>query len=111
MGDGGFVKDVLSESKENFTRSYELKAKGFDFEKVLERVSFLLNLEKDYITGKGHQKDRSQARDLICYWCSVDLSLPMADLAKKFNITPAAVSYAVRRGESLAKANGYQLGS
>ena len=111
LGDGDFVKDVLSESKENFTRSYELKAKGFDFGKIFERVFFLLNLEKDYITGKGRQKDRSQARDLICYWCSVELSFPMADLARKFNITPAAVSCAVRRGESLAKENGYRLGS
>jgi hypothetical protein len=56
-------------------------------------------LEKDYITGKGLQKDRARARDLICYWCAVDFSLPMADLAKRFNITPAAVSYAVKRGE------------
>ena len=109
LGDGDFVKDVLSESKEKFSRSYELKAKGFDFEEVIKRVSFLTNLEKDYITGKGRQKDRSQARDLVCYWCSTELGLPVVDLAKKFNITSAAVSYAVRRGERFAKEKGYQL--
>lgn len=109
LGESGFVYDVLTESKENFTRKYELKTKGFDFQKVLERVSVLLNLEKNYITGKGRQKDRSRARDLICYWCSVELGFPMADLARKFGITPAAVSYAVRRGEKLAKEYGYQI--
>ena len=33
----------------------------------------------------------------------------MADLAKKFEITAAAVCYAVRRGENLAKDHGYRL--
>ena len=33
----------------------------------------------------------------------------MKDLAKKFNITPAAVSYAVQGGEKMAKEHGYQL--
>ena len=83
LGDGVFVKGVLSESKENFTRKYELKKKGFDFDKVLEKVSFLLNLEKDYITGKGRQKDWFQAKDLICDWRAVELNLPMAGLSKK----------------------------
>ena len=33
----------------------------------------------------------------------------MLDLAKKFDITPAAVSYAVQRGEKMTKERGYQL--
>ena len=44
-----FVQDVLSESEENFTRKYKLKSRGFDFEKVVDRVSLLFHLEKDYI--------------------------------------------------------------
>jgi len=39
----------------------------------------------------------------------VELGIPMVDLARKFDITPAAVSYAVQRGEKMAKAGGYQL--
>ena len=30
---------------------------GYDFEKVVERISILFHVEKDYITGRGRQKD------------------------------------------------------
>jgi putative transposase len=109
LGGGDFVLDVLSESKENFTRKYRLGSMGYDFDKVVEKVSSLLKLRKDYITGRGRQKDRSRARDLICYWCAVELGMPMTDMAKRFGITPAAVSYAVKRGENLAKEWGTLL--
>jgi hypothetical protein len=39
----------------------------------------------------------------------VELGTPMVDLARKFDITPAAVSYAVQRGEKMAKKRGYKL--
>jgi hypothetical protein len=50
--------DVLSEWEEEFSRKYRLKSLGYDFEKVLERVCILFQVEKDYITGRGRQKDR-----------------------------------------------------
>ncbi len=52
---------------------------------------------------------RVQARDLLCYWAVAELGIPMVDLAREFDITPAAVSYAVQRGEKTAKERGYQL--
>jgi len=61
-----------------------------NFEKVLERVSTLFQLEKGYISGKGRQRNRVKARDLLCYWCVVELGMPMVDLAREFAITPAA---------------------
>ena len=64
---------------------------------------------KDHITGRGRQKDRVRARDLLCYWTVVELGMPMVDLARKFDITPAAVSYAVQRGEKMARERGCQL--
>ncbi len=39
----------------------------------------------------------------------VELGMPMVDLARKFAITPAAVSDAVQRGEKMPKEQGYQL--
>ncbi len=109
LGESDFVSDVLSESKEQFSRKYRLKILGYDFEKVAGRVSGIFQLEQDYITARGRQKDRVRARDLLCYWAVVELGMPMVDLARKFAITPAAVSYAVQRGEKMAKERGYQL--
>lgn len=109
LGGSNFVQDVISGSKENFSRKYRMKCAGFDFDKVLEKVASLLNLEKDYIVAKGRQKDRVSARDLVCYWCVSELSSPQSDLAKRFDITPSAVGYAVARGEKLAAESGYSL--
>ena len=39
----------------------------------------------------------------------VELGMSMVDLARKFDMTPAAVSYAVQRGEKMAKERGYEL--
>lgn len=107
LGESDFVSDVLGESERDFSRKYRLKSLGYDFEKVLRRVSTLFDLEKGYITGKGRQRDRVRARDLLCYWTVVELGMSMVDLARKFDLTPAAVSNAVQRGEKMAK--DYQL--
>jgi len=109
LGESDFVSDVLSESEGNFSRRYKLKSRGYDFEKVVESVSSLFQVDKDYITGRGRQKDRVRARDLLCYWAAIELGVPMVDLARKFDMTPAAVSYAVQRGEKIAKDGDYQL--
>ncbi len=42
-------------------------------------------------------------------WTVVELGMPMVDLARKFDITPAAVRYAVQRGKKMAKERGFQL--
>ena len=109
LGESDFVMDVLSEADENFSRKYRLKSRGINFEKVAERVSSLFDLEKDYITGRGRQRDRVRARDLLCYWCAIELRIPMADLSKRLDMTLAAVSYAVKRGEKIAKEAGCHL--
>jgi REP element-mobilizing transposase RayT len=109
LGDGDFVKEVLSESEEKFCRKYRLKSLGYNFEKIFERVCSIFKLQKEYITGKGRQKDRVKARDLLCYWSAIELGIPMAELAKKLDMTLAAISYAAKRGEITAKKNNYTL--
>ena len=109
MGKSEFVNDVLSESERQFSRKYRLKGLGYDFERVIKRVSELFHLDKDYITAKGRQQDRVMSRDLLCYWATVELGMSMLDVARKLELTPAAVSYAVQRGEKLAKERDYQL--
>ena len=50
-------------------------------------------------------------RDLLCYWAAVELGMAMVDPARRLDITPAAVSYAVQRGEKIARESGYGLGA
>lgn len=109
LGESDFVRDVLSESEDQFSRKYKLKNLGYDFEKVIERVCELFQLEKDYIAGRGRQEERVKARDLVCYWSVVELGMSKVDMARMFDITPAAVSYSVQRGEKMVKKEGYNL--
>jgi putative transposase len=109
LGESDFVSEVLSGSEEHFSRKYKLKSLGYDFETVVDRISMLFQMEKEYITGRGRHKKRVLARDLLCYWTVIELGMSMVDLARKFDMTPSAVSYAVQRGEKIAKERGYQL--
>lgn len=109
LGEGDFVHEVLSESEKQFSRKYRLKSLGYDFEKVSERVSDIFQLNKEYITGKGRQRDRVMSRDILCYWAATELRMLIVDIARKLDLTPAAVSVAVQRGEKIAKEEGYQL--
>jgi putative transposase len=95
LGESDFVKEVLAESEKTFSRKYKLRGLGYKFETVVERVSWLLQLGEEYLTGKGRQKDRVKGKDLICYWSAVDLGMSKVDLARKLELTPSAVSYAV----------------
>ena len=65
LGESDFVIDVLSEAEENFSRKYRLKSRGFNFETVAERVSSIFDLEKDYITARGRQRDREVHGDVV----------------------------------------------
>jgi putative transposase len=82
---------------------------GFNYEKVLEKVSSLFKLEKEYVTGKGRQQDRVQARDLLSYWCSVKLGMSITELAERLGLTRAAVSYSVKRVDKVASEGDYGL--
>ena len=109
LGESDFVLNVLSESEEKFERKYRLRNLGYDYAKILERVSSLFDLEMDYITRRGRQKERVEARDLLCYWSAMELGISMANLAKRLDMTISAVSYAVQRGEKTVKEKGFQL--
>jgi len=109
LGGSDFVLSVLSESEEKFERRYKLRSMGYDYKRILETVSSLFDLEEEYVTGKGRQKTRVEARDVHCYWCVVELGIPMANLAKRLGLTISAVSYAVQRGEQIVREKGFQL--
>ena len=91
LGDSEFVNEILAESEEQFSRKYRLKRKGY------------------YITGKGRQKARVMARDLLIYWSVSELCISQVDLARRLDITPAAVSLAFQRGENIVKVKHYNL--
>jgi hypothetical protein len=89
----------------------EIFTDNADREDFIERLSDLLpeTGTQCHAWSFLRQRDRMGTRDLLCYWCAVDLEIPMADLPRRLNLTLAAVSYGVKRGEEAAKEGGWRL--
>jgi hypothetical protein len=51
---------------ETYDRKYEVKRHGFDLDRLAETVSHLYEMEPEYVTLKGQQKKRVEARSLLC---------------------------------------------
>ena len=59
----------------------------------------ILVLQQHHVDGQGCK----------FYWATVELVISMVDVARKFDLPPAAVSYAAQRGEKMTKERDYQL--
>jgi hypothetical protein len=66
---------------------------------------------KDVIYSNGRRKIQVAAISLLCYWAVRELELTATGLAKRLGMTQPAVSYAVSRGEQIAKERNYTLTS
>ena len=58
LGDGDFVEQVLSACDEQMERRYGLKAKRYDLEKVVVRVSDLMSMAPSQILQSGKNRKR-----------------------------------------------------
>ena len=93
---------MLKESGENIEHRYQLQAQGFDFEKVLYRVSELLDMNVREILLKGKQSLRVKSRRLVCCWAVKELGMTDAEIENLLGLTQPAVSELVLRKEKLA---------
>ena len=109
LGQAGFVDTVLSEARQRLNRSDDLRRRGWNFEKVLARAAALFDVPAEQVLSGGRQRPRALARSLTCYWAVRDLGLTSAELARRFSMTAAGVSYAVGRGERIASERGLSL--
>ncbi len=109
LGDSDFVQSILDQAGENFERRYALKRQGYDQEKVAARVAALFGIAPEEIFTRSRQRTRAAARALFCYWAVRELGITQQELARRLDMTPSGVGYAVQRGEALAAANGYRL--
>ena len=111
LGNTDFVKSVLATAEENLNRRYRLQAEGMDFNRVVERVCDLLNIDSNEIFLSGKQPMRVRAKSLVCYWAVKELGMTGTNVSKLISLTQPAVSKAVQRGEKFAKENKFNLES
>ena len=109
LGDSEFVEEVLKKAKEQRERRYQLKATGFNIDQVAEKVAARLGIQCKQVWGKGKHPQTVMARSLLCYWAVHELGISATALARRIGITQPAVSQSVKRGEAIAKENGFEL--
>lgn len=109
LGSGNFVERVLSEAQEQMERKYMLSAKGYDLDTIALKVADLMELEALEIWAPGKERRRVQARSLFCYWAVRELGISMAELSRGLKLSLSGISLSVKRGEKIARDNGYEL--
>jgi len=109
LGSSEFVERILKMAEESLSREAELKVKGYGLKKLEKKAAELCAIDRQDLYAKGRQKDRVVARSLYCYWAARELRISLTELAKTFSLTIPAISYAVKRGEEIAKRNKYEL--
>ena len=95
LGNSEFVKSVLKTAQENFERRYRLRAKGIDFNRVVDRVCDILNVNSNEIFLTGKQPKRVMAKSLVCYWAVKELGMTGTEVSKLIGLTQPAVSKGV----------------
>ncbi len=109
LGDSDFVLEVLKTSREQLQHKYELKACGYDFSFVIDRVAGQTRIKKQDILKAGKQPKIVEARSLVCYFAHQKLGITTVEIAQKLGICQSAVSRSSFRGEKLARKHKFKL--
>ncbi len=109
LGDSDFVDSIIKQAEERYDKRQRLKQKGYNLDRIAERVAEVLGMEPDEVYSKGRQNSKVKARSLLCYWASRELGIPHTELAKRLEQSPATIGFSVERGELIAKKEKYAL--
>jgi chromosomal replication initiation ATPase DnaA len=109
LGDGDFVEEVLKKAQEQRERQCQLEAYGFTINQVAERVAAILGVKYEQVWEKGKYPQTVKARSLLCYWAVRELGISATELARRIGISQPAISQSVKRGETIAKENEFEL--
>lgn len=102
LGDGEFVENVLKEAQESMRRTHRLKAKGCDFDWLVQHVSRLLEIEPRDVLARGKFKQAVKARSLLCYWATRELGMTTVELAERLHLAQPTISQSALRGRQIA---------
>lgn len=109
LGDGAFVESVLKEAQEDLEQKSRVKAGGYGFEWLVERVALQLGIEREDVLALGRYSQNVKARSLLCFWGTRELRMTTVELSKKLNLAQPTISQAAARGKKIAQENGFCL--
>jgi len=109
LGDSDFVENVLKSAKEAFEQKYDLKARGYDFDRVVHRVAEVLDMEIEAVLSFGKSPRTVMARSLLCFWAHRRLGMTTIEISKRLNLCQSAVSRSSMRGQKIEKGYDFEL--
>ncbi|MCU0600058.1 MAG: transposase [Desulfobacterales bacterium] len=109
LGGSDFVNQMLSKSEEALERRYRLQSRGMDMDGIAARVSKLMGLPVEEVWSPGKRREVVRARSVLCFWAVRELRISMTEMARRLELSPAAVSLSVLRGEKIVSDNHYAL--
>jgi putative transposase len=109
LGDSDFVENVLRSAEEELEQKYDLKARGYDFNRVARRVAEVMDMETEQVTTFGKSPQTVKARSLLCFWAHRKLGMTTIEIGKRLNISQSAVSRSSMRGQKVERENRFEL--
>jgi putative transposase len=67
LGDSNFVENVLKSAEEELEQKYDLIARGYDFNRVAQRVAEVMEIEIEQVTAFGKSPQTVKARSRLCF--------------------------------------------
>jgi putative transposase len=105
LGSSPFVEELLAEEERVTQERLLFKRKRTNVEEFINLVGKKFGVTGEEIIGGSQGQKASKARSVFCYLGSRELGLTGTELARAFGLTPAAIHYAVVRGETFLKEN------
>ena len=109
LGQGEYVESVLKVAQEDFDRKYLIRARGYDFEWLVERVTDLYGLTTNELLTGGKQRKTVTARSVLCYWGTRELGMTAIGISRYLKIASSTVSESAMRGQKIVHEQGLKL--
>jgi hypothetical protein len=105
LGNGEFVEQMLREQERVIQKRTLFRRRQLDLEELMDRVGKKFGVTRGEMVGGSQRQVISKARSLFCYFASREFGLTGRELSQRLNVTPAAIHYAVLRGENILNEN------
>jgi REP element-mobilizing transposase RayT len=109
LGDPDYVESVLHAAQEHLEEKYRIRAKGYEFRDVLNRVSVIFDIPVERVLDPCRSPHCVLARSVAAFWAVRKLGMRGTDVGRQLGLTQSAVSRAVRRGEQQAIDNDFRF--
>lgn len=86
FGDGDFVELVLESTEKALVLKYDSEAKGYDFNRVVDRVAEVMGMGVGQVTAYGKSHRTLKGRSFLCFWAHRKLGMTTVSTAKRLKI-------------------------